>query len=203
MELNINKVVDKIVEQIDGGPLEWDSPWDELEFPLNNEDTKFSRSFLSDCIDCVSKPFNRINKAEEVFSTYITRNKLKFENRAANEAFYDLLEDEIVVPLQRQFSIPARYYSTIYHEAIHSTRHPSRLNRVIGAIDFVASVKEELIAEIGAVACLNLLGIESAKTIMNSAAYIQYYWRLLSNDKHYIFSATKKAEEAVRMIFGI
>jgi antirestriction protein ArdC len=48
-----------------------------------------------------------------------------------------------------QFSSP--YYSTLFHELVHSTGHPSRLDRVFGKLfgDKLYS-KEELIAETGA-----------------------------------------------------
>ena len=37
--------------------------------------------------------------------------------------------DRIVMPHNKRFSIPELYYSILFHEAVHSTGHPSRLNR--------------------------------------------------------------------------
>ena len=62
--------------------------------------------------------------------------------------------------------------------------------------------KEELIAEIGASALVNVAGLETAKSFRNSTAYIQNWLSVLRNDKRFIVSASGKAEKAVQMILG-
>ena len=62
--------------------------------------------------------------------------------------------------------------------------------------------KEELIAEIGASALVNVAGLETAKSFRNSTAYIQNWLRVLNNDKRFIVSASGKAEKAVNLILG-
>ena len=60
--------------------------------------------------------------------------------------------------------------------------------------------KEELVAEIGSAAICNRIGIETASTFRNSAAYIQNWLGALKGDKRLIVSAASRAEKAVGLI---
>lgn len=57
-------------------------------------------------------------------------------------------------------------------------------------------------AEIGAAALMNRVGIETARTFENSAAYIQSWLRALRNDTRMIVSASSRAEKAVNYIIN-
>ena len=61
---------------------------------------------------------------------------------------------------------------------------------------------EELVAEIGSVSLMNILGIETNKSFRNSNAYIQNWLSVLKNDVKFIVSASSKAEKAVKYILG-
>ena len=106
-----------------------------------------------------------------------------------------------------QFPDAAEYYSTLFHEATHSTGHPKRLDRLpknaiaahFGSEEYS---KEELTAEIGAASIMNVLGLETAHSFKNSAAYIQSWLRALKNDKRLIVSAAARAEKAVKLILN-
>lgn len=63
--------------------------------------------------------------------------------------------------------------------------------------------KEELVAEIGACGILHELGMETAKSFRNNAAYVQSWLKALKNDKKLIISATSRAEKAIRLILNI
>ena len=108
--------------------------------------------------------------------------------------------------MKEQYSIINEYYSTTYHELIHSTGHKNRLNRLqTGAIAAFGSEeysKEELVAEIGSATIMNMLGIETTKTFRNSAAYIQSWLKVLRSDNKFIVSASSKAEKAVKYILA-
>jgi len=98
----------------------------------------------------------------------------------------------------------AEYYSTAFHELTHSTGHPSRLNWLtqpsfFGSDDYS---KEELIAEIGAAALVSHVGLETASSFRNSAAYIQNWLGVLKGDKRFIVSAAGRAEKAVNLILN-
>ena len=148
-----------------------------------------------------------IEAAETTLTNYIARSGVTLIHKKQNRAFYRPSEDMICLPLREQFENPAEYYSTAFHESVHSTGHPSRLNRLettgeaaaFGSEDYS---KEELVAEIGSAAIMNRLGIETSGTFQNSAAYIQGWLKALKNDKKLIVSAAGKAEKAVALIFG-
>ena len=104
---------------------------------------------------------------------------------AAQEVIYDYLSREGV-------------------KLTHSTGHPSRLNRLnrpsfFGTEDYS---KEELVAEIGAAALVNHVGLETDHSFRNSTAYVQNWLQVLKDDKRFIVSAAGKAEKAVNLILG-
>ena len=72
-------------------------------------------------------------------------------------------------------------------------------DRIIAQLDQAYS-KEELIAEIGAAALTNHIGLETASSFRNSAAYIQNWLNVLQGDKRFIVSAAGNAEKAVSLI---
>ena len=109
-----------------------------------------------------------------------------------------------MVPEISQFTDLAEYYSTAYHEVVHSTGHPSRLNRITDVAQFGSESysREELIAELGASYLVNAAGLETPSSFGNSAAYIKNWLSALKNDKRLVVAAAGKAEKAVRLILG-
>jgi len=122
-----------------------------------------------------------------------------------NRAFYRPRTDEIVLPLPGAFDSEEYYYSVAFHELVHATGHPSRLNRKsIAKLSPFASTdysKEELVAEMGAAFLCAHTGIEQ-KTLDNSAAYIQGWLESLRNDKRLVVSAAAQAQKAADFILG-
>ena len=98
----------------------------------------------------------------------------------------------------------AEYYSTVFHELTHSTGHASRPNRLTSPAFFGSEAysKEELVAEIGASALVNHVGLETSNSLRNNVAYIQNWLRVLKDDKRFIVSASGRAEKAVNLILG-
>ena len=97
------------------------------------------------------------------------------------------------------------YYSTFFHELVHSTGHKRRLGR--SGVEEVAAFgsheysKEELVAEIGSAMLCGVAGIEQV-TLDNSAAYIQSWLKALKNDERMIVSAAGQAQKAADYILG-
>ena len=145
-----------------------------------------------------------IVEAEEIIKHYTARKGLTIQHQRGNEAFYSPLRDCIVLPLIEQFPDIEEYYSTAFHEMTHSTGHRSRLNRLKTTAHFGNEdySKEELTAEIGAAALVNYTGIETGKTLKNSAAYIQSWLRALKNDKRLIVGASAAAQKAIDYILA-
>ena len=122
------------------------------------------------------------------------------------DATFNLQTDVITVPGIENFTPKEEYYTTLFHEMIHSTMHESRLNRVEkykGKVDDSQYAFEELIAELGASYLAGLAGIIDV-VYMNSAAYLKGWHEKLqkyteSNSDFFVF-ATKEAQKAVDYI---
>lgn len=144
------------------------------------------------------------DRAEKILQDYIGRSGVTLKRQPSDRAYYSPAQDMIVVPEIAQFSDVAEYYSCAFHESVHSTSHPSRLNRNTDVARFGSESysKEELVAELGAAYLVNAAGLEAPSAFKNSAAYIQGWLAALKDDKRFIVSAAGKAEKAVRMIMG-
>lgn len=142
--------------------------------------------------------------ADAIITDYLKRSGVKLTHQEGDRAFYRPSTDSVTIPTLAQFKELAEYYSTAFHELTHSTGHSSRLNRLsktacFGSEDYS---KEELVAEIGAAALVNHVGLETSKSFRNSAAYIQSWLKALSNDKRMIVSAAGQAEKACNLILN-
>ncbi len=148
-----------------------------------------------------------IEAAENVANDYCSRSGVTLRVCDSNKAYYQPFTDSVTVPKLSQFKETAEYYSTLFHELTHSTGHKSRLNRLGNGTGIIVGLKEEysreeLVAEIGAAACLSRLGIENKKTTENSAAYLENWASFLKNDKKAFIVAAGRAEKAVELIFN-
>lgn len=142
--------------------------------------------------------------AEAVITNYVNREGVRLEHQEGDRAFYQPSTDRIVLPLLKQFAETAEYYGSAFHEMVHSTGHVKRLNRLDATAYFGSDTysKEELVAEIGAAALVNRVGLETDKSFRNNAAYVQNWLQVLKNDKRFIVSAAGKADKAVALILG-
>ena len=142
--------------------------------------------------------------AESIITGYTAREGITLEHIAGDSAYYNPLADRIVLPQMNQFRETAEYYSTAYHEMIHSTGHAKRLNRLDATAFFGSESysKEELVAEIGSAFLLHRTGLENAGSFKNNTAYIQNWLTALKNDKRFIVSAAGKADKAVEYILA-
>ena len=71
-----------------------------------------------------------IETGDKIITDYITREHLNFIECKSNKAYYSPSADTVKVPLKEQYDLINEYYSTTYHELIHSTGHKNRLNRL-------------------------------------------------------------------------
>ena len=149
-----------------------------------------------------------IEKAETVLKDYWTRENITVEHVKGNRAYYSPTRDMICLPLFEQFKDANEYYSTAFHESVHSTMQESRCNRKgerknkLVAFGSEEYSKEELVAELGSANLMNIIGIETKKSFRNSSAYIQNWLSVLKNDVKFIVSASSKAEKAVNYILN-
>lgn len=140
--------------------------------------------------------------AEKIIAEYVARTGLNIVHKEGHRAYYSPAKDIVVLPKTEQFKETAEYYSTAFHELVHSTGHESRLNRIAHVAAFGSEdySKEELVAEIGSATLVNRAGLETDGSFRNSAAYVQNWLKALKNDKRLIVSAAGKAEKAVDFI---
>ena len=138
-----------------------------------------------------------IAACEELIEKYTDRPTVSY---GGDRACYSPSIDAIKMPTKEQFTGNEEYYSTLFHEFVHSTGHKDRLNRdgVAKSIHFGSErySKEELVAEMGAAFLCAFAGIENA-VIDNSAAYIANWITSLQNDPKMVVQAAGAAQKAV------
>lgn len=76
------------------------------------------------------------DRAEKIIAEYVKHSGVTLRMERSNRAFYRPSTDTIVIPDLGQFVDIAEYYSTLFHETVHSTGHPSRLNRITDTAQF-------------------------------------------------------------------
>ena len=98
------------------------------------------------------------------------------------------------------------YYSTLFHEMVHSTGTKSRCNRD-GIVDmnYFGSheySKEELVAEIGSAILCAKVGLTSERVMENTSAYCKSWAKKLKSEPKWIVWAGGQAEKAVNYILN-
>lgn len=147
-------------------------------------------------------PASPIESAEEIVKGM--PNPPAFEQDA--QAAYIPSRDVVTMPSRTAFIGQTEYYSTLFHELIHSTGHAKRLGRE----GFDAPQKfgsdtysrEELIAEMGSAMLCGVAGIEQS-TLDNSAAYLRGWMNRLRGDSRLVISAASAAQKAADYIRGV
>ena len=115
----------------------------------------------------------------------------------SGRACYNPATDSINIPPRADFSATKTssatetYYSTLAHENVHATKHKSRCDR-----EMRSYAAEELVAEIGAAALCQKLGV-SSEMRDDHTAYIKGWLEALRGDKQFIFTAASRAQEAI------
>lgn len=130
-------------------------------------------------------------------------NAPKYEQ--SDRAWYRPSTDTVGMPARPLFDSAEEYYSTLYHELVHSTGHTSRIGRegIEQLNTFVSESysREELIAEMGAAILCGVTGI-APKTLGNSASYLQSWISRLRGDSRLLISAASAAQKAADYILG-
>jgi antirestriction protein ArdC len=146
--------------------------------------------------------FNPIGTADAIIHNWSDCPKIEWDS---NRACYSPLYDMVSMPPQRSFFHDQQCYSTLFHELIHSTGHPTRTNRhekikdhKFGSQDYS---QEELVAEMGAAFLCGITQIEQ-ETIHNNAAYISHWIRTFQNDPKVLILAATQAQKGVDYILN-
>lgn len=136
----------------------------------------------------------REHTAIESLESFAAKQEILIQH-GGDTAFYTPSGDYIQMPVIGAFKSPEDYYSTLFHELVHSTGHPSRLNRIqTGMFGTEAYAREELIAELGSLYLCAELGLEGK---LQHAQYLHSYLGFLKANTSEIFKVAGKAKEAV------
>jgi antirestriction protein ArdC len=147
-------------------------------------------------------PIEPIEACERVVGNWQQKPTITYGDCASYSKTLDLVR----MPERDSFESAEKYHSTLFHELVHSTGHPTRLNRST-LTDFerwgdATYSKEELCAEMGAAFLAGYCGI-SNRTLSNSAAYLANWLQVLRNDSRMIVIAGSQAQRATDLILGV
>lgn len=145
----------------------------------------------------------KIDSAEAIIKGFLDKPKII---EKGDDAVYIPKLDTIKIPVKSKFDPLEEYYTTLFHELIHSTLHETRLDReklYEGKEENSRYAFEELIAELGASYLCGICGILDV-VHLNSAAYLKGWHEKLqkytkSNSNFFVF-ATKETQKAVDYI---
>jgi antirestriction protein ArdC len=117
------------------------------------------------------------------------------EVSSETRAFYAPTFDRIVVPAFGLFRARSEYAAVVFHELIHWSGSPSRLDRQLAErFGTKVAAAEELIAELGSAFLCAEFSIDGS---VSHATYIQDYLKLLlEDDPRAIFTAASTAQAA-------
>ena len=110
-----------------------------------------------------------------------------------SRCYYSETEDYISLPAITDFDCASEYYSSLFHELIHSSGHPARLNRRLDR------ALEELVAEIGSAYLCGLTGI-SNEVVDNQTSYIDSWSSMISKEPYALIIASRLAQEAAEYL---
>lgn len=185
-------VMKRIITELEKDTISWQRPWYNSEKLQNLKTNR----------ECVRK-HTPIPKCESIILKY-TQNSGPLLKHDGYAAFYDVVKDIITIPKPEVFKSVENYYTVLFHEIIHSTGHPSRLNRAMGA-DFGTEFyfTEELIAEIGAAFLTVHTKIDSDSFNENTVAYIAGWKKTLGSNLEAVIGAAGRAKKAVNYILRV
>ena len=166
-------------------------------------DFKLDKFDLKGKLDKIENHHEKLPICEAIISSYpAPKPKFTFGGTSAH---FNPGTDTINMPNLSQFKYVQAYYTTYFHEMIHSTGIESRLNRdLTGRMKGTPEQRklyyfEELIAELGAIFLCSQSGILHF-TKRNSLAYLKGYRdglvSIMKEDNKFIFKASTQSQKA-------
>ena len=169
---------------------------------LNMAQIKGAPAYVPD----VAAPGGDFTVAEDFISKYYVSAAgdgagARFDESVLNdEACYVPRWDKVKMPARTLFSSAEEFTAVLAHETVHSTGHPSRLNRDLkGRFGDADYAFEELIAEFGSAMLCADLGIQYNRdeaSVKQHAAYLDSWRQHLSKDDG---KAADKVASAIAM----
>ena len=180
------------------------------DFAKRKPKVQYHRVFnIAQCKDIppvfIPEPYKRFNRpidhCEEIIQRMPNCPQIIHEY---DVAYYHQGHDYINIPPMNKFETAEAYYSTLFHELIHSTGHESRLARTEAVVKQASEAYsiEELTAEMGSCFLRSFAGLPDQQ-LENSVSYIGNWLKVLKNDKRFVFYAGSEAQKAVHYILGV
>lgn len=178
---------------------------EEEEFYFVKRSTVFNVSQLdqipSEIMENVNNYLEKKNiEPNKLLTKYFTAHNVVFDQDLSNEAYYCPKNDRIKIPNYSQFKNESAFFSTLFHEVIHSTGHKKRLKRFEETYNHERYSKEEIIAETGAIILQKLNGTFSESEFNQSASYIKGYQKNVSEKT--LVQSFSKAMQAVDFVLN-
>ena len=151
-------------------------------------------------------PDSRVIECDEIVDGWEDKPRIvhSLPSMAGASGCYTPGTDTITIPTISCFTAPAFYYGTLFHEMVHSTGHPKRLDRKLGGrFGSVSYSKEELVAEIGSAMLLARTPIAEEEYMENHAEYVRGWMSRIKSGKGFMENLTQawsKAEKAAQWI---
>ncbi|EGE55968.1 domain of unknown function DUF1738 [Rhizobium etli CNPAF512] len=144
-------------------------------------------------------PVQRIERADGFFAA--TSANIR---HGGNMAYYSAATDHVQMPPFESFRDTESYYTTLAHEVTHWTKHGKRLDRDFGRKRFgdEGYAMEELVAELGAAFLSADLDL-TPEVRADHASYIDYWLKVLKEDRRAIFTAASHAQRAADFLHGL
>ena len=155
--------------------------------------------------DVPNQNHQRLEVPDRLFD--VMPDKPEIVHAVTKEPAYSPRLDRITLPHLSQFENAASYYETLFHECVHASGHPRRLNRfaiasTLEADRFERYSFEELVAETGAAFLCAFAGISNPASQALQASYIAGWSRALRADSRLIVRAASAAQRAADYIRG-
>jgi antirestriction protein ArdC len=152
--------------------------------------------------ECSGNGEGRLSIAEQIIGRMSDAPEIA--HGVAKNPAYQPGADRIVLPHLSQFENADEYYATLFHELVHATGHPRRLNRFAASegepIERISF--EELVAELGASFLCAFAGLSNPTTDELQASYVADWAKVFRSDAQILVRAASTAQKAVDFIRG-
>ena len=117
---------------------------------------------------------------------------------------YCVAADLVAIPPRAHFETTADYFATLFHELVHATGHPKRLDRFGRVNHYLVRrhASEELVAEFGSAFLCATTRTWSSAVEARQAAYIQGWVGSLRGDPARLARVLADAQRAAEFILG-
>lgn len=153
--------------------------------------------------DVPAAKHDALREAERIIDAMPKRPEIR--HGASFNPCYDATLDMVLMPNKGQFENAEGYFAALHHEIVHSTGHPSRLNRFEkrgGESREERYGFEELVAELGAAFLSASSGLDNSSRLDDASAYVAGWLKALRSDRKLLMQAASAAQKAADFILG-